>query len=101
MGLTRFNVLTGDELRGLSDTALMHRVGEVNVFAETEPNQKERILGALRKAGHVVGYLGDGIKGANRQVVDVVRTWEMEVAEEHACGHAVGDDRLSQHLSPA
>ena len=65
MGLTRLNVLTGDELRGLSDTALVQRVGEVNVFAETEPNQKERILGALRKAGHVVGYLGDGINDAS------------------------------------
>jgi hypothetical protein len=30
----------------------------VDVFAEVEPNQKERIILALRKAGHVVGYLG-------------------------------------------
>ena len=37
------------------------KVGEVDIFAETEPNQKERILTALRKAGNVVGYLGDGI----------------------------------------
>jgi P-type Mg2+ transporter len=37
----------------------------VDIFAETEPNQKERILTALRKAGNVVGYLGDGINDAS------------------------------------
>ena len=65
MGLQRPIVLTGEELRGLSDTALLQRVGEVDIFAETEPNQKERILAALRKAGNVVGYLGDGINDAS------------------------------------
>jgi P-type Mg2+ transporter len=65
MGLERPTVLTGEELRTLSDTALLQRVGEVDIFAETEPNQKERILAALRKAGNVVGYLGDGINDAS------------------------------------
>src|SRR4030042_2400588 len=65
MGLERPTVLTGEDLRQLSDTALLQRVGEVDIFAETEPNQKERILSALRKAGNVVGYLGDGINDAS------------------------------------
>ncbi len=65
MGLDRPGVLTGEELRRLSDTALQARVGEVDIFAETEPNQKERILLALRKAGNVVGYMGDGINDAS------------------------------------
>jgi Mg2+-importing ATPase len=39
--------------------------GEVDVFAEVEPNQKERIILALRKSGRVVGYLGDGINDAS------------------------------------
>jgi P-type Mg2+ transporter len=65
MGVGRPSVLTGEELRRLSDTALRQRVGEVDIFAETEPNQKERILTALRKAGNVVGYLGDGINDAS------------------------------------
>jgi len=65
MGVERPTVLTGEELRRLSDTALVKRVGEVDIFAETEPNQKERILTALRKAGNVVGYLGDGINDAS------------------------------------
>ena len=64
MGIERPTVCTGEDLRRLSDTALMQRVGEVDIFAETEPNQKERILSALRKAGNVVGYLGDGINDA-------------------------------------
>jgi len=65
MGLERPGVLTGEELRELSDTALLQRVGEADIFAEIEPNQKERILAALRKAGNVVGYLGDGINDAS------------------------------------
>jgi Mg2+-importing ATPase len=65
MGVDRPTVLTGDELRRLSETALLQRVGEVDIFAEIEPNQKERILAALRKAGNVVGYMGDGINDAS------------------------------------
>jgi Mg2+-importing ATPase len=49
----------------MSDEALLNRVNEVNVFAEVEPNQKERIILALRKAGNVVGYGGDGINDAS------------------------------------
>ena len=57
-------VLTGPELQHLSETALARRVTEVDVFAETEPHQKVRILSALRRAGGVVGFLGDGINDA-------------------------------------
>ena len=65
IGLERPSVVTGEALRTLSDTALVRRVTEVDIFAETEPNQKERILTALRKAGNVVGFLGDGINDAS------------------------------------
>ena len=37
----------------------------MDVFAEVEPNQKERIILALKKAGNVVGYMGDGINDAS------------------------------------
>jgi Mg2+-importing ATPase len=57
-------ILTGSEMRHLGDTALAQRVDAVDVFAEVEPDQKERILFALRRAGHVVGYMGDGINDA-------------------------------------
>ncbi|MHC5850697.1 magnesium-translocating P-type ATPase [Nostoc sp.] len=65
VGLPEPKVLTGSELEKLSDEALMHRVQDTNVFAEVEPNQKERIIIALKKAGNVVGYLGDGINDAS------------------------------------
>jgi len=65
VGLPEPKVLTGSELLLLNDEALMHRVQETNVFAEVEPNQKERIIIALKKAGNVVGYLGDGINDAS------------------------------------
>lgn len=65
MGLAEPSVLTGDALHAMSDAALVNRVGGIDLFAEIEPNQKERIILALRKAGHVVGYLGDGINDAS------------------------------------
>jgi Mg2+-importing ATPase len=40
------------------------RVRETDVFAEVEPNQKDRIIRSLRSTGHVVGFLGDGINDA-------------------------------------
>lgn len=65
VGLPEPKTLTGAELDKLSDEALIHRVQYTNVFAEVEPNQKERIIIALKKAGNVVGYLGDGINDAS------------------------------------
>ena len=64
VGIEAPDVLTGKELRETSDEALARRADAVDVFAEIDPNQKERIILALRRAGHVVGYLGDGINDA-------------------------------------
>lgn len=61
VGMPDAKILTGIELREISDTALLQKVTQTDIFAEVEPNQKERIIIALRKAGHVVGYIGDGI----------------------------------------
>ncbi|NLD43807.1 MAG: magnesium-translocating P-type ATPase [Chloroflexi bacterium] len=57
-------VLTGRQLNGLRDEALWHAAGQTTIFAEVDPNQKERIILALRKMGNVVGYMGDGINDA-------------------------------------
>jgi Mg2+-importing ATPase len=59
------HLLTGQDLHEMSDEALLKRVNEVDVFAEVEPNHKERIILALKKTGHVVGYMGDGINDAS------------------------------------
>jgi Mg2+-importing ATPase len=64
MGMADAVIMTGEEVAAMSDRTLMNRVGEVNVFAELEPNEKERIIVALKKAGFVVGYMGDGINDA-------------------------------------
>ena len=64
VGLPAVTTLTGRELNDMGDEALMHAVGATTVFAEVDPNQKERIILALQKTGHVVGYMGDGINDA-------------------------------------
>jgi Mg2+-importing ATPase len=61
LGLTEREILTGPEIREMSDLALINQVPSVDLYAEIEPNQKERIILALKKAGFVVGYMGDGI----------------------------------------
>ena len=58
------STLTGREMNDMSDEALMHVAERTTVFAEVDPNQKERIILALQKTGHVVGYMGDGINDA-------------------------------------
>ena len=64
-GMTDPKIVTGSDLRQMSLEALTQRAPTVDVFAEVEPNQKERIILALKKAGHVVGYMGDGINDAS------------------------------------
>lgn len=56
--------LTGKDLDDLHDEALWHAAERTSLFAEVDPNQKERIILALQKTGHVVGYMGDGINDA-------------------------------------
>jgi len=63
-GLGASTVLTGADLLALSDEALPQRAQHCDIFAEVEPNQKQRLILALRRAGHVVGYMGDGINDA-------------------------------------
>ncbi|MGD0279895.1 MAG: magnesium-translocating P-type ATPase [Smithella sp.] len=65
IGMTNAKILSGSEIHEISDAALLQKVVETDIFAETEPNQKERIILALRKTGHVVGYMGDGINDAS------------------------------------
>ena len=65
VGLAHPRLVTGPELRLMSDAAMIKKVHDAQVFAEVEPNQKERIILALRKAGNVVGFMGDGINDAS------------------------------------
>ena len=87
IGFPTPRILAGSDLREMSDEALLGRVNDVDVFAEVEPNQKERIILALKKAGNVVGYLGDGINDASAlHAADVGISVEsaVDVAKESA-----------------
>ena len=64
VGIKTERIITGAELDVMKDEALWHLAPKVNLFAEVDPNQKERIISALQRTGHVVGYLGDGINDA-------------------------------------
>jgi len=57
-------VLTGEEIAKLSDAALAARVEAVDLFARVTPDQKTRIVRALKARGHAVGFIGDGINDA-------------------------------------
>lgn len=57
-------VLTGAEIENMSDEKLSQRLDTTTIFARVNPEQKLRIIRLLQKAGHVVGYMGDGINDA-------------------------------------
>lgn len=64
VGMENPLVLSGLDLKQMSDEALMRQVNRVDAFAEVEPNEKERIIVALKKSGNVTGFIGDGINDA-------------------------------------
>lgn len=57
-------ILTSADLDQLRDEALWVQAEQTDIFAEVDPNEKERIILALKKTRHVVGYMGDGINDA-------------------------------------
>lgn len=57
-------LLTGADILKMDDQALVGQVENVNLFCRVTPAQKNRIILALKKRGHTVGYLGDGINDA-------------------------------------
>jgi Mg2+-importing ATPase len=64
VGLNGERVLDGTDLERLSDEALWRAAEHTELFVEVDPNEKERIILALKKTGHVVGFLGDGVNDA-------------------------------------
>jgi Mg2+-importing ATPase len=64
VGLDPTSMMTGEALAQLGNEALWHAAPNVSLFAEIDPQQKERIVRALQRTGHSVGYLGDGINDA-------------------------------------
>ncbi|HEX9075424.1 MAG TPA: HAD-IC family P-type ATPase, partial [Anaerolineae bacterium] len=64
VGLRAERIVMGDEMEQLDNTALSQVVEETDVFARVSPAQKDRIILALKRRSHVVGYIGDGINDA-------------------------------------
>jgi Mg2+-importing ATPase len=64
LGLKIHGILTGDHVAKLTDEALLSRVARTDLFCRLTPHQKTRVVLTLRRAGHVVGFLGDGINDA-------------------------------------
>ncbi|MBI4424564.1 MAG: HAD-IC family P-type ATPase, partial [Elusimicrobia bacterium] len=95
VGLRSERALTGRQLDRLNDEALWHAAERTDLFVEVDPRQKERIILALKKTGHVVGFLGDGVNDAPAmhaadvslsvdQAVDVARdTADFVLLERH------------------
>lgn len=61
VGIPAEDILTGNEMTQLADDELQKRAGSCHVFAELTPGDKARIVAALRRGGHTVGFLGDGL----------------------------------------
>jgi len=64
VGMPPGAVLTGRDLDDMHDDALVRAAEGASLFVEVDPNQKERIILALKKSDHVVGFLGDGVNDA-------------------------------------
>lgn len=64
IGLPVEGSLTGEQLIRMSEEELWNAIDKTTIFTEVDPNQKERIILALKKKNHVVGYMGDGINDA-------------------------------------
>jgi Mg2+-importing ATPase len=64
IGLSAERIVTGDDLTHMTKNVLFGVAPQTDLFVEIDPNQKERIVEALRSHDHVVGYLGDGINDA-------------------------------------
>ena len=72
VGLDVEEILLGADIEQMSDEQLAEAVEKVTVFAKLSPDQKARIILQLKRNGHGVGYMGDGINDApSMKVADV------------------------------
>jgi Mg2+-importing ATPase len=64
VGLPTDNILLGSAIEKMTDAELTLTAEDATIFAKLSPHHKERIIRALQKGGHVVGFMGDGINDA-------------------------------------
>jgi Mg2+-importing ATPase len=64
IALDEQQIVTGEDIARVDDAALGHLAEQASVFTRVSPAQKNRIIVALKRRGHVVGFVGDGINDA-------------------------------------
>jgi Mg2+-importing ATPase len=64
VGINAEKIILGNDVEKMSDTELAEAIGTVDVYARLSPAHKKRVVQALQKKGHVVGFMGDGINDA-------------------------------------
>lgn len=79
VGLDVKGVLLGADISALTDDALAVRAEKTTIFARFSPDEKNRVIDALRSRGHVVGYMGDGINDAPS-----LKAADVGISVEHA-----------------
>ncbi|MGD0329829.1 MAG: magnesium-translocating P-type ATPase [Nitrososphaeria archaeon] len=87
LGFPIKRIVLGREVAEMHDDALSRVVEEANIFARVNPEQKNRIINALKNNKHVVGFIGDGINDApSLKISDVSISVEnaVDVAKESA-----------------
>ena len=87
LGFEIKKIVLGRDIALLQDDALARVVEDANIFARVTPAQKDRIIDALKRNGHVVGFLGDGINDASSmKIADIGISVEnaVDVAKESA-----------------
>src|SRR3546814_15933550 len=102
--------MTGDQISALSDTELAEQAKEMTIFARIMPEQKLRIVSALKAAGEVVAMTGDGVNDApalkaahigiamGKHGTDVAREAAAIVLVEDDFGAMVGAIRLGSRI---
>ncbi|MGI5224545.1 magnesium-translocating P-type ATPase [Actinoallomurus sp. CA-142502] len=94
-GIAPGRTVLGEEIADLDEPVLSELAARTTVFARIDPEQKARIVRALRASGHVVGFLGDGVNDAGAlRDADVGITVEsaVDIARESADVVLLGDD---------
>lgn len=64
VGLLDGKALTGEDVAAMDGAALIQAVEDVDLYARLAPDQKRRVIQALKAHGHTVGFMGDGINDA-------------------------------------